>query len=230
MMNRKPSNTVLVIKSQINNSLEILKTRNLIRFYNEIEEEYLIDKDIFRLSWKNHRGGRKVSSKAFLKVDQYMEILESGAYHAILFDYSIIRVSFSFRGDNLIFQNLLWWPCPVKVEFEDEEYDSFAEIVELFLADSENYRMRSPIRIDLDTTNDNPEHPKAHMHTQHPESRINTEEPICFNTFIKFIFNNFYPEITLDHLEFPSTNVRCERGRRIEYKHKHKLYIHQSYR
>ncbi|MCC0567571.1 DUF2290 domain-containing protein [Brevibacillus borstelensis] len=229
MKNKKPNSCVLVLKEQINNSLELLKTLNLVRFYNEIGEEYLKDEDLYRLSWKNHTGGRNVSSNAFLKINQYLEILESGAYHAILFDYSIIRVSFSFSGDELVSQNLLWWPCPVEVDFEDEEFDSFAEIVNLFLQEREYYRMRSPVRIDLDTSNDSPEHPKAHMHIQHPKSRINTEEPICFNTFVKFIINNYYPQISIKDSDFPSTNIRYRSSKRIDYIKKHKLYIHRSY-
>ena len=230
MKNKKFNKCVLQLKDQINNSLEILHNLHLVRYFNPIEEEYISSEDIYRLSWKNHIGGRSVSSKSFLKIEQFMDILNNGAYHAILFDYSIIRVSFSFDGNNLISQNLLWWPCPVVIDFEDDEYDSYIEIVELFLLEKENFRMRSPIRVDLDITNDTPDHPKAHLHMQHHDSRINIESPICFNTFIKYIFNKCYPNIAIRSSDFPSMNLKLESKEVIEYVHKHKLYIHSSYK
>lgn len=229
MKNKKPNKCVLNLKNQINNSLVLLEKLKLVRYYNNIEEEYIVDDDVFRLSWKNHSGGRNVSSNAFLKIDQYLGILNSGAYHAILRDYSIIRVSFSFNDSNLVSQNLLWWPCPVEIDFEDEEYDSYVDIVEMFLYEKKNFRMRSPIRIDLDTTNNTPDHPMAHMHTQHPKSRINIEEPICFNSFIKFIINNYYPTITIRNSDFPSMILKHKSLSKVEYLIKDKLVIHRSY-
>ena len=33
----------------------------------------------------------------------------------------------------------------------------------------------------------------THVHMQHADCRISAKRPICFNTFIKFVFKNFYP-------------------------------------
>lgn len=220
-MNKNIQNVV----DQINNSLELLLNLKLIKFYNPVKVEYNKVKDETKISWNNHEGGRNVSSNAFLRIDQYLSILEQGSYHALLNDFSIIRVSFTFQQNKLISQNLLWWPCPVKVDMlDDGEYSPY-EIVSVFLDDKDYYRMRSPIRIDFDCNNDTATHPKAHIHTQHSESRMNTIKPICFNTFIKFIFNHYYPTIDLDNSKFNSIILNFERKKEIDYVLKEKLII-----
>lgn len=220
---------ILDLKEQVNNSIELLNQYGLIRFSFPINESVSKNGNLM-LTWDNHVGGRSVSSKAFLKIEQYISILESKAYHIILFDYSIIRVSFEFEGDKLISQNLLWWPCPVEItDFKDEDEESFETIVNLFLSDLENLRMRSPIRIDLDVSNDTALHPKAHMHTQHSDTRINTIEPICFNTFIKFVFNNFYPTVAFNNKQFPSRNLTFDRMAPVKYLNDCTIKIPKSY-
>lgn len=85
--------------------------------------------------------------------------------------------------------------------------------------------MRSPIRVDFDIKNDTELHPKAHIHTQHPKSRMNTVKPICFNTFIKFIFNHYYPTVDFDGSKFNSVNLIYESTKDIEYHLKEKMLI-----
>ena len=53
--------------------------------------------------------------------------------------------------------------------------------------------MRSPLRFDFDPSNTSELHPATHVHMQHADCRISAKRPICFNTFIKFVFKNFYP-------------------------------------
>lgn len=98
---------VLNIKEQIDNSLELLLNLKLIKFYNPVNVEYSKIKDTTKISWNNHLGGRNVSSNAFLSIAQYLSFLEQGSYHALLNDFSIIRVSFVFEHNKLISQNLL---------------------------------------------------------------------------------------------------------------------------
>ncbi|MDR7002727.1 DUF2290 domain-containing protein [Neobacillus niacini] len=225
LKNKTLNKNVLALKEQIDNSLELLLSLNLIQFYNPVNVEYNEADDISKISWFNHIGGREVSSNAFLTIKQYLAILESGAYHVLMNDYSIIRASFTFKHNKLITQNLLWWPCPVKVDFGDNGEDSPAEIVSLFLEDTENFRMRSPVRIDFDKDNDTEDHPKAHIHTQHYKSRMNTVRPICFNTFLKFIFNHYYPTLKINNKIFSSCPINFESSKEISYTLKEKLMI-----
>ncbi|MDQ0926538.1 hypothetical protein QFZ25_000598 [Bacillus atrophaeus] len=220
---------VLSIKEQIENSLDVLLNLKLIKFFNPVKVDYDQGNDKTVISWYNHKGGREVSSNAFLKLSQYLTLLEHGAYHVLMNDYSIIRFSFTFEHNKLISQNLLWWPCPVFIDFEDDGEFSPYDIVNLHLEDQENLRMRSPIRVDFDFSNDTPDHPKAHVHTQHPKSRMNTIKPICFNTFIRFILNHYYPSVNISDDDFPSTPILVKSSKEISYNLKDQLFISQHF-
>lgn len=190
----KPNNNFENNASQIKSTTEILKSNGFVLF--DIPPERIIQDKIQQLTWKNHRGGRLVSSKAFLKIDQYFEILSSKAYQLILSDYSIVRYSFVFDSAKLVQQNILWWPCPVQMDIETENEFGLIEGIRQKVAASNNqseYIMRSPIRIDFDSTNDTSVHPRAHTHFEHHDCRINSNHPICFNRFMKFVILNFYP-------------------------------------
>lgn len=52
--------------------------------------------------------------------------------------------------------------------------------------------MRTPIRIDFDPENSSETHPLVHMHMQDKDCRIAVNQPICFNSFVQFIFENYY--------------------------------------
>lgn len=58
--------------------------------------------------------------------------------------------------------------------------------------------MRSPIRIDFDSENDKEGHPAVHLHTQHHNSRMKVNKPICFNRFMRFIIENYYPNTVIN--------------------------------
>lgn len=210
--------------SQIRSTTEILKSSEFVIF--DIPPKRNINEKIQQLTWQNHRGGRLVSSKSFLKIDQYLEILSSYAYQLILYDYSVIRYSFVFDGARILSQNLLWWPCPVHIDREVEIEFGFIEGIKEKVNASQNqsdYIMRSPIRVDFDCANDQYSHPSAHIHLQHHDCRINSCKPICFNQFMKFVICNFYPD----------SNINCDKWTLLKYQydnmHKKIEYDKSSY-
>ena len=108
-------------------------------------------------------------------------------------------------------QNLLWWPAPYDYGNILQDVFSPIEILEDFYGDQkwhQNIRMRSPIRIDFDSTNNKREHPHSHMHIENEETRINTVSPICFNRFIDFIFKNFYPQFKVPFSQLDFINYK----------------------
>lgn len=186
--------------SQIISTTEVLKSSEFVLF--DIPPERLINDKVQQLTWQNHHGGRLVSNKAFLRIDQYLEILSTNAYQLLLSDYSLVRYSFIFDGAKLIKQNLLWWPCPVNMDVETENEFGLIDGIKQKVNSSKNqsdFIMRSPIRIDFDNCNDKVSHPRAHVHIEHYNCRINSNNPICFNRFMKFIIENFYPHENINY-------------------------------
>lgn len=192
-MNKHVENT----KEQILNTLQILAecglariTKNVISLSNHGEEI---------LTWDNHHPGRHNAGRSFTALNQYISIYETGAYHCVFFDGSIVRVFFKFNKNILVQESLLYWPAPIAIPEEDIDELGIREAVNLHFSSidvvSEKFIMRSPFRFDFDSSNNTELHPATHVHMQHAECRISAKKPICFNTFIKFIFMNFYPNI-----------------------------------
>lgn len=223
--NKNIENTI----TQIKNTLDILQQLNI--FYFNIQPTYTnnIKENTQNISWGNHISGRSVSSKAFTNVNQYLNILSSNSYHGLMYDYSIIRCSFTFNNDKLISQNLLWWPCPVKIDNEFVEEFGLIDSIKMMLEDSNistYIQMRSPVRFDFDYKNDSSIHPKAHVHLQHYNCRINTNKPICFNRFIKFILDNFYPDLVVDYRKWNFLKYNYNNSSQIiEYLNKNELLV-----
>ena len=95
-------------------------------------------------------------------------------------------------------ESLLYWPAPIIISEEDIDELGIREAVNMYFSDEElrskSAIMRSPFRFDFDSLNANELHPATHVHLQHADCRISAKRPICFNTFIKFVFKNFYPD------------------------------------
>lgn len=66
-------------------------------------------------------------------------------------------------------------------------------ITDTFLSELEqNLFLRSPMRFDFSPADAGEFHPASHLTINSPECRIPARAPLCFDTFIKFLFENFY--------------------------------------
>ncbi len=194
------------IENQINNTLDALNSKRILYTYNYIYKENNGD-DKWKLSWNNHESGKFNTGKYFLKLEQYKKILENNSYLCILYDGSIIRVSYTFQNNILIGHNLLWWPVPYSYSNITTEDISPYKLMEEFLSDSqwhEVIKMRSPVRVDFDPSS-------TVVNKVHEDCRMYVEEPLCFNRFINFILKNYYPNISFyidkqDYINFKIHN------------------------
>lgn len=201
LMNRHVENT----QNQINNTLRTLQTLGLVRVSKSLVHEK--NSAVETLTWGNHKSGRHNAGDSFNTLNQYATIYDTGAYHCILFDGSIIRVFYEFDKNILKRQSLLFWPAPIP-DIPESDVDELGmwDALSLYLGDlrveNTNFRMRTPVRFDYDSGNDTLKHPGTHVHMQHSECRIGSRAPLCFNTFISFIFQNFYPDKTIAKWEW----------------------------
>lgn len=212
MKKRKKSYDEQLVE-QIANTLEMLMEKGFVYMYNDLKREYL-DENTIRLSWNNHLSGAFNAGDSFLKLEQYKKIINNQSYLCILFDGSLIRVSYTIQKGRVVGHNLLWWPAPYKYSDVSLEDVPPTQMLSDFLEDDkwyENIEMRSPVRIDYDPRKEvvTSTHPPVHLHMQHKDCRIFIEKPMCFNSFIKLIFHNFYPhcKIYLDPGDYISFGV-----------------------
>ncbi len=222
---RKMNKLVNAVNNQVINTLDRLQSLGYVYYYNP--PDIYEDKKKSLLLCNNHQSMKETSEKYFLRPEQYCALISTNDYWALLKDYSIIRGSFEFEKNKLIKESLLWWPCPVLPDRSMVEELGLDESVKLLFNDKNTIsriRMRTPMRVDFDVNNDSEMHPRAHMHMQSVETRINTCEPICFNRFMEYILLNYYSEwkIKFDKREFISFTYE-KKKRIIEYNRSVKL-------
>jgi len=201
------------VADEMNNLMLLLYNLKLLYFYKEVRPQLINGKQI--ITWNDHVPDRANCGSSFTTLEQYEHILNSGAFHCILFDGSIIRSSFTFIGNNLIDHSHLWWPAPYNDGNITEEFTPQNKY-EDFLNDPNwmsKIRMRSPIRIDFDPKSESESHPLVHLHTQHHESRAHIENPICFSKFVKYIFQNYYPDNEIDFRKWNLLNFSYQKSK-----------------
>lgn len=206
------------VADEMNNLMMLLYDLKWLYFYKEVRPQLINGKQI--ITWNDHVSDRANCGSSFTTLEQYEHILKTGAFHCILFDGSIIRSSITFDSKNLINHSHLWWPAPFIDDGNITEEFTPQNKYEDFLNDPNwmgKLRMRSPIRIDFDPENESESHPLVHMHTQHHESRVHLDSPICFSKFVKYIFQSFYPDIDLDFRKWNLLSFSYQKAKLSEY-------------
>lgn len=196
-------------------------------------KNYEISEGIKRICWINHFPGSISTSSYFNSLEQYKNILEKNAYFCILQDGSIIRASYSIKKNELISHNLLYWPSPFDLTLKDLDpsFGGPLEILEdIMFSDkwSEKMIMRTPIRIDFDPQNCSEGHPLVHLHMQNKDCRIAVNQPICFNSFVRFIFENHYLNDFQEHDFFKK--ISPKKLKYTDHQQEHQLFISFKYK
>jgi hypothetical protein len=134
----------------------------------------------------------------FGSLDQYLEWVRQGEFTCLLFDFSLIRVSYECVGNSVIGHNLLYWPCPVEFFGKVESLSDLCDGIELCInsprsaCEIVSLSMRTPMRFDFDPTSESEEHALVHLHTQFDDTRIFVQQAMCFPSFMKKIIRTFY--------------------------------------
>ena len=134
-------------------------------------------------------------------VAEYRGWIDCNGYSAVLFDGSLIQISYDFEYSELVGHRLLYFPCPFDLDLELLNDGLFlAEVIDLYQGQEiTSVRLRSPVRFDYDPNANTDTHPASHMTFQWSHSRIPVTAPVSPGRFIQFIFKNFYPEMWTIH-------------------------------
>lgn len=197
MTNDKIAKMVQEHYNQMKNTIELLENA---KFATLIIPPKLITKNKKKstISWDNQIIREGINAKVFSSTTSYQTVLLNRSFQILLFDNSIIRCSLEFEDDILITQNFSWIPCPLSIDSYHTSIELEPELISEEIVEEkypkDRLMMRSPVRFDYDSQNNTPEHPGSHIHFQNSETRINTGQPVCFNTFVKHIIETYYPE------------------------------------
>lgn len=178
--------------------------------------DYLVDAELALFANEVSMGTTRVSfhlqdptadfliSREHPTLDQYLAWVAAGAYSALLFDGSLLQLTYDVAGGTITGHRLAYVPCPYNVDLELlAEGEAIADVVDLYRSHAP--ALRSPIRFDYDPDAAKPGHPATHLTLNGTNCRIGCIAPLHAMRFIDFVFRNFYPTLWTAHRPFFET-------------------------
>ena len=134
-------------------------------------------------------------------IDQYLAWVRSGCYSAVLFDGSLIQLTYdiSVKGE-VVGHRLAYMPCPYDVDPELLAQESLLDAIEL--NEGASILLRSQLRFDFDPRASAPGHPAAHFTFNNPQCRVACVAPVHVMRFLDFVFRHSYPTQRRFHESF----------------------------
>lgn len=184
------------VRDSVKNVLDFLIEAELALYANEVSISgsrvsfHLIDQDVLFLTTRKHPT-----------VEQYLAWVSAGAYSAVLYDGSLLQVTYNIEGQEISGHRLAYVPCPFEIDIELlAAGEPLADLVELYR--DGDALLRSPIRFDYDPVSAKPGHPAAHMTINGTECRIACAAPVHILRFADFVFRHFYAPFWHAHYPF----------------------------
>lgn len=152
---------------------------------------------IEQLSWARD-WSRPIGLGCPAGLADYFNLLESQDYSYLMADGGVVQIGLWFDRGEITGHRLHYFPCPFIVSPEDvgvfsgglREYidDTFSAAYE------KHFVSRTPLRFDFDPSDAREYHPASHLTLNDPCCRIPARGPLSFDTFMKFLLENFYPD------------------------------------
>lgn len=187
------------VRQEIDNCLDLLLHSKIALIANPV----VVDRSgrKARVTWRSPAGrGTLEATYPFASVGEYCEHLRNQAYSAVLYDGSLLQMSYEFYRSKLTGHRLCFYPCPYDIEPEELKTDPVLDVIDVYrIAAEANLRLRSPIRFDYSPANTAPGHPAVHVHVLWGHCRCAVDSPLSVGHFLQFVFCNFFPEIWCEH-------------------------------
>jgi hypothetical protein len=154
-----------------------------------------------RVTWRPYRKEESFVEgwEAHTLLD-YRRWLRAGDYSALLFDGSLLQITYDFAGRVLIAHRLAWIPCPFDIDAEWYQMDYPVDVLDVYAAGKpQDVLLKTPVRFDYDLYAAGIDHPTAHLSINSADCRIACVAPLRLGRFAQFIFGNFYPQIWRAH-------------------------------
>jgi len=150
-----------------------------------------------RVSWQRRPdAGPLALNKRGNTVGVYRQWVHDNDYSAMLFDGSLLQISYTFDNHGVSGHRLLYMPCPWEVELDLWDQIPVLDVIDDYAAgSSEHFRLRTPIRFDYDPSSAKEGHPAAHLTINSADCRIASAAAIRLGEFVDIVFRNFYPDI-----------------------------------
>ncbi|MGY4895051.1 DUF2290 domain-containing protein [Micromonospora aurantiaca (nom. illeg.)] len=202
--------TTRAVRDEVNNLLDYLLGAEIAVFSNVVSIAGN------RVSW--HALNPTIPflvNRGDPSLDDYKHWVGAGAYSALLFDASLLQITYDIEGGDIVGHRLAYVPCPYRLDPMMVKTDPILDIIDLHVdADPTSMVLHSWVRFDFDPGAAGPSHPASHMTINGMDCRIACAAPLHVGRFVDFIFRHFYPEIWNSHLSYFTNGARREIGER----------------
>lgn len=147
-----------------------------------------------RVTWKSSGISTPLTDHSFATVAEYIALVNNRQFSVMLFDGSLLQISYTIRGnDEVVEHRLCWYPCPIFFQPQDLELATIDEFV--LTTPNNKFNCRGPIRFDFSPHQTSKGHPSSHIHFFDDECRVPVRGPLDLRTFIIFVMDNFYSKV-----------------------------------
>jgi len=147
-----------------------------------------------RVTWGSPKPPPGLMEAKYGTIEEYLSWIGAQMYSALLYDGSLLQLSYDFNGSELIRHRLLYYPCPFDVDPVLFNAADALEVLDLYCSQGiDTVRLRSPLRFDYDPQNQRDFHPASHLTFLSESCRWAVASPLSPGHFIGFIFHHFYP-------------------------------------
>jgi hypothetical protein len=186
------------MESDLRNFLELLLRFDIALAINPTIQERVGSR--VRVTWRSLLSGPMVTHNPFASINEYCMYIREQSYSAILFDGSLLQMSFDIKNKDIAGHRLCYYPCPFEIPQDELKDSPLLDVIELYSgAGYELIRLRSPLRFDYDPRNPSEGHPASHLHMLFPYCRCPVVSPLTLGHFVYFVFCYFYPIIWREH-------------------------------
>lgn len=182
--------------NELRNLLDLLVAKEIALLINPPQERGPLRNQ--RLSWPQIADSNLFRQKS-PTVDEYCRWIEARAYSALLFDGSLLQVTYDLDAGNVVGHRLVYFPCPFDIDEVRLREEPILDVISDYKASVEAVRLRSPIRFDFDPANHTSGHPRTHLTVLWDHCRWAVSTPLSLGHFVRFIFRHFYPELWRSH-------------------------------
>jgi hypothetical protein len=214
--------TPRAIRDDVKNILDYLQESQLALATNEVSMGST------RVGWHPHdRFAPLFSGRGHATVAEYLSALGAGHYSAVLYDASIIQMTFDIEGGRVTRHRLNFVPCPYVIDLDLLTEGEPMEVVRMYADDpKQEVALRSPVRFDYDSENATNGHPAAHLTINSDACRVACVAPMHAYRFIDFVFRHFHPSHHKAHAKFFSSASLTHLGdRSISDEDRHSPHI-----
>ncbi len=129
------------------------------------------------------------------RISSYIDWVTHRAYSAMLFDGSLLQLTWTLSSNAVVGHRLAFIPCPYELDLELLQTDPVLDVVEVSAEDPDLLRLRGALRFDFDPEAEAASHPASHATLLCQDCRVPVAHHLGPNDFFRFVFQHFYPAI-----------------------------------